>query len=621
MPASEIAPKLEPAVRPAKESRAVDISTILLVVAVATLVVLRNYYLFLGAPRLIWNSLIHDRNAHYEFASELVLAIRHIQPFRFFTIFLNQSKVWPPLYGLLTMLLMLPGGPNYRLAVIPSAVGWWLTAVFAFLTARRISPAGGNAAGLIASALVLASPALREYGADIMLESLGAGLTMAALYFYAVAEQEDSIAIWRGLAIVLTALFFEKYNYWLMVVVPLGLDQFVRHRASIVASIRKVLEQIDRATVAREAKQPLGRLALAILALIIIVWIRGPSPLMLGHIRVSIYPPGNIITALYVVVAIRLALAWRNEFHGQSPRAVLLRWHLAPCAVSLMLPGRLYPFLWYLSPANNDVNTSSPFEFYFDVVTNELHSIPRVSLIVAVAVLVAIVGWRRLRMGGTGVLLFVALSAIAVCLHPNQKDRFMYSWFAAVWVAAAAGLMLAIYGIAGAPRNRAARIFSWSVAIASFAILLNYALALTPTPSHLSNLDISDAYLPALSGSKRVVFLSNLQMQSFVDWTYLERYRRLGVVEWPLKGSDATPEVAAQTFSQLAASRDPDEVIVFVDVPPRSPDYVPLSDYSPWATMLRAARSDPDLRLVRTWDIPGHDAEVTMWQPAISVEK
>ena len=138
MPASETVPRFEPELRPAGEWRTLDISTMLLVVAAATLVVLCNYGFFLGAPRLLWNSLIHDRNSHYEFAAELVLAIRHFQPIWFFTILLNQSKVWPPPHGLLTTLLMLAVGPNYHLAVIPSVFGWWLTAWFAFLTARRV---------------------------------------------------------------------------------------------------------------------------------------------------------------------------------------------------------------------------------------------------------------------------------------------------------------------------------------------------------------------------------------------------------------------------------------------------------------------------------------------------
>ena len=617
MPLSEKARKIDPNLRLGNE-RVVDITGMLLAAAAATLVVLHSYCVFLDESRLLWNSLIHDRNAHYEFPAALVLAMRHVQPIRFFTVLLLGSKLWPPLHGLLTALLLLAGGPNYRVAVITSVLGWWLTAMFAFLTARRISQAGGNAAGLIAAALVLASPALREYGTDIMLESLGAGLTMAALYFYAVAQQEESIGSWRGLAIVLTLLFFEKYNYWLLVALSLTLEQFLLQRAKILATIKQALEHIDRNLFVEEAMRPLGWLALAIVVLLSAVWVRGPYRLKLGHFSIRIYPPDNLITALYTVILLRLALAWRNKFHDRTPRVELVRWHIVACAVSLMIPGRLSMFLGYLGPTNYQETHSIAWALalYFSVAMDELHANRWISVVVAAALIVAMIRWRSWRAGGTALLLYIVISTLAVCLHPNQKDRYMYSWFPAVWVAAALGAMGAIYRIGRAPRYRVATILSWSVALAAFTILLDYALAAPPAPGQLSNLEISDAYLPALAGSKRVVFLSNLQIQSFVQWTYLERYRRLGVVEWPLKGSDATPEVAARYFSELAASHDSDEAIVFVDVPPRSPDYVPLSDYAPWAAMLRATRANPHLQIAGTWDVLYHDVEVTLWKAA-----
>jgi hypothetical protein len=73
------------------------------------------------------------------------------------------------------------GGPDYRLAVLPSLSGWVGTAVFGFLAARRMVPRGGNLAGLLAGLLILASPAHRGFATDIMLESMGACLSLVAL--------------------------------------------------------------------------------------------------------------------------------------------------------------------------------------------------------------------------------------------------------------------------------------------------------------------------------------------------------------------------------------------------------------------------------------------------------
>jgi len=90
----------------------------LVALAAATVVISRNYYYFLANPRPLWNALVHDRNTHYEFAVRMTVALREWQPIAFFSIMLGQSKVWPPVHGLLTALLMALGGPDYRWAVI-----------------------------------------------------------------------------------------------------------------------------------------------------------------------------------------------------------------------------------------------------------------------------------------------------------------------------------------------------------------------------------------------------------------------------------------------------------------------------------------------------------------------
>ena len=236
----------------------------------------------------------------------MALALHGCHPIKFLSIMLGQSKVWPPVHGLLTALLMAPGGPDYRLAVIPSLLGWWITAAFAFLTAKRISPAGGDAAGLIAAALVLASPAYRDYGTDIMLESLGAGLTMMALYMYVVAVQEASARAWRNLAIVLTVLFFEKYNYWMLAALALGGAEILRHPRHCLKTARAVIGRVNRQVLVGELSNPLNLIAIAMLVLMVAAWIRGPQPLKLGRYRISVYPPRDLLTAAYAALALQV---------------------------------------------------------------------------------------------------------------------------------------------------------------------------------------------------------------------------------------------------------------------------------------------------------------------------
>jgi len=602
----------------------------LVVLAAAAVVIVRDFLCFIANPRPLWRGMVHDRNSHYEFALKLALALRGLQPIRFVSIALGQSKVWPPVHGFLTALLIAPLGPDYRVAVIPSLLGWGMTAAFAFLVAKRISPAGARAAATISAALVLASPAYRDYGTDIMLESLGAGLTMMVLYFYAVARQEESVRSWRNLSIALTILFFEKYNFWLLAVLALGAAEILRWCTATPAPIRKAARafsgKVNRDAVIRELGHPLNLLAAAMLLLMGAIWVRGPRPVQVGPWNISVYPPRDVLTAAYAALALRVMLAaprgWWRRFRASSrARSQLMLWHVLPVAVSFLLPGRLWMFLWYVGPLNH-ASTVPVFglrwalNYYTHAAVYEYHPASWIAWMVGAAFLAAVVSCRNWLPGGTAVVALAIIGGAAVLVHPNQQNRYLFSWFAAVWVAAATAVVATIYSCRLPVPFRIRDPIAGTVAGVAFVTLMIYAWKPPAIRPGLSDLDLSDAYLPTLKPFRQVTFLSNMPIGSFVTWTYLERYRRAGAAVWPLKGSDFSPTMGAQSFTELAVEGTRGEAVIFVDVPAGSPDYMPLSDYSGWKKLCDAVRSDPRLHVSRVWEIASHDVKITMWTRA-----
>jgi len=283
-------------------------------------------------------------------------------------------------------------------------------------------------------------------------------------------------------------------------------------------------------------------------------------------------------------------------------------------------------FLWYLGPFNYSPTVQVhgmrwTVAYYAGAAVYEYHSAASIAWVVAAAFIIALAEWRNWRPGGVAMILLVVIGGAAVILHPNQQSRFMFSWFAAVWVAAASAMMSAIYNrrLAIPPRIRAP--IQWTVAIVAFVILMDYAAAPRPLPPPLSDLDLSDAYLPALGRFRQVVFLSNLPIGSFVNWTFLERYSRPDAIVWPLKGSDFSPQEGARWVSELVGASTAEDAIVFIDVPPGSPDYMPLSDYSQWAMLSEAMRANPRLHLSRTWEVPGNNVKITLWTRARALKK
>ena len=254
---------------------------------------------------------------------------------------LDSARMWPPLHGVLAAGVLLAAGPDYRWAVLPSLAGWVTAVFFACLSARRAVRRGRDLAGLVAAAFVLASPAHRAYATDVMLESLGAGLSMAALYCYLATVQGRGASPWpaRWLGLVLTLLFLHKYNYWTLVVAALTGATLAALPRDWWAAVWNAVRGFPwRSVAVRELRQPLNYLAAAPLLLTAAVMLHGPQPFAVGAWSLSLYPPYTILNVAYALFFLRAFFWWRGggrEWVGRLDGRVrpLVRWHQLPVAV------------------------------------------------------------------------------------------------------------------------------------------------------------------------------------------------------------------------------------------------------------------------------------------------
>lgn len=176
---------------------------------------------YLANWRQLWTDLIHDRALHLDFALSGVSDLVHLRGYELARD-INQYRTWPPLHdGVLVGISMLVSGLDPRAAVIPDLVCFVATAVLAFLLVGELSDEGITG-GLVAGTLVLVSPAMRAFATDVMIEGAGACFTLLTLYAAVRLSRDDSSRAWRHLSLALSALFFVKYNYWLLVLISLS---------------------------------------------------------------------------------------------------------------------------------------------------------------------------------------------------------------------------------------------------------------------------------------------------------------------------------------------------------------------------------------------------------------
>lgn len=597
----------------------------LLVAIAGALLAAMAYSRFLDSARHLWISGIHDRNAHYLLGLSFALDIRHGDLLHFVRD-VHAARVWAPLHALVVGSVLAIVGPDYRLAVLPNLAGWVGTAVFGFLVARRAVSRGGNLAGFAAALFILASPAHRAFATDIMLESLGACLSLAALYASLRVAQQRSAASGRALGLALTLLFFQKYNYWLLIVLALA----VATCAANPRGCRRYAADMFRVVSARawlraQLRHPLTYILLPVAMLLAYSYSIGGSIQIAGR-RIVLDAPYNLVHIAFILVLLRVLPWWLNRGRLlvrelDPPIAPLIAWHVYPLCAWFLWPQRLGYFLWYLLRDHGQEQApdglSSGLAYYWQHLATDYHLGKASLMVAAVLAGVAVVSWRRLRPGGVAVLALLIVAAALTFEHPTHRSRFVHSWIAVGWVAAGIGLAQLIYG-------QAARRPLVGHALAAVALIClaglqwpgmlaaNDAPEGGPHPASPSVLDVTDAYLPAIESADQPAIFANLPIKFLTSWTLLERRgAHLNTVS-ELRGFGASPEADRRAFDDWLRSTHCDAVVL-VDLPPGSTFYeaVPFPDYGLIRDRMLA---DGRFALALNQKLDQYGCSVTVWR-------
>ena len=504
------------------------------------------------APAL-WYSPYHDRNGHYFRCQSFGMALRRGDVPGFIKA-IHFATVWPPLHPLVTGLILAVGGLDYRLAVLTSLGAWVAGCWFTFALASRLVPRYRAFAGGIALVFVLASPAHRAFACDIMIESLGAALTMAVLYFYVAVCQEPTV--WRGrcFALLFLALFLTKYNYWMLVAAGL----FLGTLPEIGRTLRDVgpgwwSPSTWLGWLAAQLRHPLTYLILPALALAFHVQFVGPISFTLAgreQIMDNLAVPGQLC---FVLLLVRIFPWWWRRGRlavGGLPILArqLVHWFVYPVILWFLWPRRLSSFLWYVTHTDHGRNApASPwlgnFGYYWQCLQSDYHA-NFTSLVLAILLIaLALLGWRRWLKEFRVLFLFLVVAALLTNYHSANRSRFLLSWLPAGWAVAGVGAALIPEWIGTWFRRNFSNTTGWPArflgsalltgALAGLAVLQGPALFGPghaeeggPDLKQLSLLPFADAVSPEVIAAQHPALLSDASFELVFDWRVRE-YRRL----------------------------------------------------------------------------------------------
>lgn len=536
-------------------------------VAVAALILGTAAYLFVSfqcEASSLWYSTAHDRNGHYLRCQNMARALRQGSIVSFVKE-INAATVWPPFHPFVTGALLAATRLDYRIAVLSSLAAWVVCCGGAFALAHQLAPQNKKLAAFVALLFTLASPAHRSYATDIMLESMGAGLTMSALYFYVAARQQASARHGRCFALLMLALFLTKYNYWLLLALGLAVDALWEFHSAIQQSLARRLATFPP-FVGGQLRHPLTYLIAAACVMCGYVLVAG----RIAFAGVTIDSLSTPALTCFVLVLLRLVPWWwqigRDAIARLPvPAKQLVYWHLYPVVLWFLWPRRLGIFLWYITfTEHGRVSERWPIvgnvAYYWGCLAGDYHA-GTLSLVLVIALGgVAVAARRRWTMGTSAVFVFLALAALLTNYHSANRSRFLHSWLAAGWVVAGVGaasgvellgrlrwprwrgvLMMeasdttAIGGMAY-KRRAAAVALAIGVILAQGVVLLHagHAEEGGPRTGHPAFLNLADAVAPQLMTSRRPVLISDAPFQLMLSW-------RLSEQRWSWQALQAEP--------------------------------------------------------------------------------
>jgi hypothetical protein len=592
---------------------------VLLLVLVVAVVALAAHSAYRDNLRARWSSPSHDRNAHYQAGMNVACELRNGHLIQAILDLDAGSMAWPAFHPVCLAAVLTVAGPSPEAAVLPSLLGWCGATLFAFLIVRRLGGAYGAAGGLGAAALFLGSPALQALATDVMLESLGLCLTLAAIHCYLRFAEQPTRRSGVVLGVVLSCLFLHKYNYWGIVVLSLAVTEFLRRPYAILQGLRDAARMVDWSAWAQtQFTRPLNYAITLLLGISVAAVLNDGIGVNVAGKRVEVRETRLYVHAAYALFLLRLAAWWwpvgrdATARVAGGPAVALLTWAAIPVQVWFLLPFRLKYFFWYAGPGNApaglDHTLPDALRYYGDGFAGEYHVASALALVAGGVGLLGILALVARRAAAPGWLAIPAVFLICgtlTVLHPNQQLRFLHSWAPLVWIAAGVGvaaLLALVARLAGELTARAAGV----VAVAGLAVALSQ---LTPAfarvsrgfgpgydPAAPSLRELYDAYLPHLDGNEPTAIFCNRPDSSW-RWAFMEQFGHKNGLRHNMREVGAFDPVTSEAAARWLAAT-PARTVVYVEIPPTSPLFEPGATPADNSAIRAAMKTQTAFRVV-----------------------
>lgn len=380
-----------------------------------------------------------DMAAHGYAGIELVEAVRHAAPLTFLSQ-LNSFSLWPPLFPLLECPVFLLFGYDYAVARGFVSVLLFCCAALIYWTGRQLDESYGHLIGTIAASLLCTSPIVLEYGALVMLEIPGTMLLLLGLGFYLRFLRTGKDRDLTVCALFTTALWFCKYNYGVMWMLPLAACE-LRRRGVRFSSLATKLRAV---AAPHRWLSPFPLFVVLYIAFVASIASTGGWVWQFGGHRISVRGIGNPLYLLMLILMTRALthvvarrLEWREWVARLAPGDRGLLVAALPIPLWLLVPTHFKDLFGFMSNRSSGFAPASAESllFYPRAFASEYSTTQACGIAVLVLALLSIPLAHRFRPAVEAVLLTLVIGFLAATLHPYKEPRFLFTVAPLVWLA------------------------------------------------------------------------------------------------------------------------------------------------------------------------------------------
>jgi hypothetical protein len=556
----------------------------------------------------------------------LARALQDIDLFAFLR-HLNGLDVWPPVSPLLEVPAFLFTGPGYASARGLVAALFATAIVVAFWSGLQSHNRFGLAVGALTATLVATSPMARIFATIVMLGVPGTLLLLVALGLYARSLNTEHTRVFTLACIAATTLFFCKYNYGLIWIVPMLANEVLRAHGPSGLQPAESWKHLGETL-----RRPWPALLAVGLLIAVIIEFAGPWRIPIGGRAVSVSSAGPLLYGLFALTLIRWLLRPRHSL--RMARQLLAR--LGPRARSIVLAVAFPIALWMVVPSHTvnfvdflvNRSTGPPILslesllFYPRVFVNEFAPSPVVGIMVLVFAASALRRLRGADEAGRVLALALLLSTIAIVAHPYKQPRFLFLTATLLYFTGsreAMALADRVFSHVGEKTRR------WAAATVAAVVLFTAAFTATDVDRLLrghrqhtvdaSTIEVLGAITDRAAAVQSTVLLGTWNHLSpwLVEWSCLQRGASMDSDQVPREPTGRSRH--GDVVGWLAA--DPPALLMVVSASPRSKPRAGFIAETGWLEPVRKGLAhDARFDLVSQEDFPNTSYRLESFKPA-----